>query len=767
MAVQLSPGINVSEVDLTTIVPAVSTSVGAIAGLFRWGPVGELTLVDSENSLVNRFGTPTNHNAETFFAAANFLSYSEALQVSRAANTSGAVAQGTANSPGANVATPNSTFILTSGNVTSLGITNGMFVTQTTNSSVMVTGALVNGIVNSTAFTLNTTTTSNTNVTLYFGWPATVYSAVGLESGSYSSNLVNQIVKNESHYATKDGQFDNGVAWVARYPGAMGNSLRVSVVDTANQYTSNVDIAQGNGSVTPTITITTGSNTGTVVIVGDTSGTIAGNVVTKLTVGDNMLVGNSAINQQYIKIAAVGSVVTNATASTFDITFATPYRLSATWTSNTIQRYWEFFNAVGVAPGQSSWQAARGNTSAQDELHVVVVDEDGLFTGTPGTILETFKGLSRATDAQNLDGSANYVKTVINDSSRYIWWAAARTNAPVNTAISLTSSSATAPGNYNLVLGTDGLTEANVELSTLANAWDFFNSVENVDISIAIQGKPRGGTTTVNGQTVTEFQLANYLIDNLIAIRKDCVVAISPEKSMALNNFGSEAASLKNWRGAIHDSSYAILDTGYAYQYDRYNDLYRWIPLCGDIAGLMARTDHTNDAWWSPAGFNRGQIKNKIKLPWNPSKAERDVLYANGINPIVSFRGQGIVLYGDKTLQSKPSAFDHINVRRLFIVLEKAISEAAKYSLFEFNDSFTRAQFKNLVTPYLRTIQGRRGITDFLVVCDETNNTPDVIDANQFVGDIYIKPARSINYIQLNFVAVGTGVQFSQVVGQF
>jgi len=228
-----------------------------------------------------------------------------------------------------------------------------------------------------------------------------------------------------------------------------------------------------------------------------------------------------------------------------------------------------------------------------------------------------------------------------------------------------------------------------------------------------------------------------------------------------------EADTLVAWRDAISDSSYAVMDSGYKYQYDRYNDIYRWIPLNGDIAGLCARTDQTNDAWWSPAGFNRGQIKNVIKLAYNPRKAERDILYPNGINPVVAFPGQGTILYGDKTLQAKPSAFDRINVRRLFIVLEKAISRAAKYSLFEFNDSFTRAQFKNLVVPYLRSVQGRRGITDFLVVCDDTNNTPQIIDSNQFVGDIYIKPARSINFIQLNFIAVGTGVQFSEVVGKF
>jgi len=294
-----------------------------------------------------------------------------------------------------------------------------------------------------------------------------------------------------------------------------------------------------------------------------------------------------------------------------------------------------------------------------------------------------------------------------------------------------------------------------------------FGSTEDVDISMVLQGRPIGGTTAINGETITNYQLANYLIDNLAETRKDCIVLISPDKDKVINNNGNEATSLRNWRGAIHSSSYAVMDSGYKYMYDRYNDVYRWIPMNGDIAGLCVPTDNTNDAWWSPAGFNRGQIKNVVKLAYNPKQADRDLLYSNNINPVVTFPGQGTVLYGDKTLTSKPSSFDRINVRRLFIVLEKAISVAAKSSLFEFNDAFTRAQFKNLVNPYLRNIKGRRGITDFLVVCDETNNTGEVIDRNEFVGDIYIKPARSINFIQLNFVAVRSGVQFSEVVGQF
>ena len=449
------------------------------------------------------------------------------------------------------------------------------------------------------------------------------------------------------------------------------------------------------------------------------------------------------------------------------LSFQDPYRLRQDYTSNTIQRYWEFFNALESAPGQSDYVTINGNTSANDELHVVVVDDGGGFTGTPGTVLEVYKGLSRATDAKNNDGSTNYYKDVINDASQYIWWANDRASAASNTSINIASANTSAPANMKMRFGSDGQNEEIASLSILGAAYDLFASPEDIDISLVMQGKPIGGSTVVNGETISKYQLANYIIDNICEVRKDCIALVSPDISKVLNNVGREAVSLKNWRGAVRNTSYAVLDSGYKYQYDRYNDIYRWIPLNGDIAGLCVRTDNTNDAWWSPAGFNRGNIKNVVKLSWNPRKAERDILYSNGVNPVVTFPGQGTVLFGDKTLQAKPSAFDRINVRRLFIVLEKAISTSAKFSLFEFNDAFTRAQFKNLVTPYLRTIQGRRGITDFLVVCDETNNTPQIIDTNQFVGDIYIKPARSINFIQLNFVAVGTGVQFSEVVGKF
>lgn len=853
MAFQLSPGVNITEIDLTTVVPAVATSDGAFAGVFRWGPIGERVLIDSENLLVQRFAKPTNFNAETFFTAASFLSYANRLYVSRAADTDGST-------PVVNsITTSSSNAVYLASNTT--GIQVGMYVTQTSNSTILNSvGTAVSVVaVNSSSFTLTkNAAAANTNLVLYFARPDSAYTAVALDNVSTGANasakvanLVNQIVKNQNDYINIEGNFDSDIVYVAKYPGAMGNSLRVAVCDTATAFSSNINVS--NSTVNTAIDFRIGSDAATVKFLGSSNAS-ANTVASNISIGDQILSGNSSIGYQYLQVRSItvnstyvntatigfdgntdvnsnlnfitisnnpytnGDIVTYANvagnsavtglssgnyyvveanstgiklstgpyASAIDITataaangtligntntlvigFEDPYRLRLNYVSNTITRNWEFFNTVETAPGQSNYVLLNGNTSANDEMHVVVVDDGGEFTGTPGTILEVYKGLSRATDSKNGDGSTNYYKDVINQNSGYIWFANDRSNAPSNTALNLISANNSAPLNIRMTLGADGSDEANVSLGVLGSAYDLFASAEDVDISLVLQGKPIGGTTVVNGTTVQNHQLANYIIDNICEIRKDCVALVSPDKNLVLNAFGSEALNLVAWRGALHSTSYAVMDTGYKYMYDRYNDIYRWIPLNGDIAGLCVRTDNTNDAWWSPAGFNRGQIKNLVKLAYNPRKAERDVLYKNGVNPVVTFPGQGTVLFGDKTLQAKPSAFDRINVRRLFIVLEKAISVAAKYSLFEFNDAFTRAQFKNLVIPYLRTVQGRRGITDFLVVCDDTNNTPQIIDTNQFVGDIYIKPARSINFIQLNFIAVGTGVQFSEVVGRF
>lgn len=694
MPFQLSPGVNVTEIDLTTVVPAVATSDGAIAGIFNWGPVAERILIDSETKLVNTFGKPNSNTAETFFTAANFLGYSNRLYVVRSADT----------------------------------------------------------------------TNSNSS----YG----AYNAIG--NSAPVANIIAEVVKNSNDY-NSHAAFDANTRFIAKYPGAIGNSLKVSVCDTTNQFSGSI---YADGSLVSNtlydhtvlqINATIGSNAVAFTSFNSDanvakSSAYLTSVVQSITTGDLVKLGNSSIGYQYTSLASNSVLSTNATHSLMTVYFNDKYQLSTDFVSNTtvnpsVNRFWEYSNVVDGAPSQTDYVANFGNTAAVDGMHVVVVDSLGKFTGIPGQVLETYQNVSRATDSKTTGGATNYYKNIINQNSKFIWVGNDRGGASSNTAASVATATDVSTARYFFNGGSDGYTESTASLAVLANGYDMFASAEDVDVSIVLQGKPIGGSSNT--------QLANYLIDNIAEVRKDCVVVITPDDAVVVANPGNEATAIVGWRNQIHDSSYAILDSGYKYQYDRYNDVYRYIPSNGDVAGLCARTDSTRDPWWSPAGFNRGQIKNVLRLRYNPTKADRDILYKNSVNPLVTFPGQGTVLFGDKTLQSKPSAFDHINVRRLFIVLEKAIATASKFTLFEFNDEFTRSQFKNLVTPYLRDVQGRRGITDFLVVCDATNNTPERIDRNEFWGDIYIKPARSINYIQLNFVAVSTGVQFSEVVGQF
>ena len=425
-----------------------------------------------------------------------------------------------------------------------------------------------------------------------------------------------------------------------------------------------------------------------------------------------------------------------------------------------------------VKPNLSSYASTYANAGAKDELHIAVIDQKGYITGTKNTVLEKFQYLSKASDAIGADGRSIYYQTVVNEGSNYIRWISHPTSATggnVNWGTKIVGPG----GNTSVVF--DGLTQSanalvNAGFMSLKNGADdqptggeistAFGLLENdeiYDISLVPTG-------AMNGTNV--ISVVNALTGE--GKRNDVVVFCSPDyddvkpgtidDTKATNVTGYRNTELNNL-----SSSYVVMDSGWKYQYDRYNDVYRWLPLNGDIAGLCARTDFTADPWFSPAGVNRGQIRNVVKLAFNPNKGQRDTLYKAGVNPVISSPGYGTILFGDKTLQIKPSAFDRINVRRLFIVLKKAITAAARAQLFEFNDSFTRAQFRNIVEPYLRDVKGRRGITDFKVVCDDTNNTGEVIDRNEFVADIYVKPARSINFITLNFIATKTGIDFSEV----
>ena len=638
MPFQVSPGVNVSEVDLSTVVPAVSTTEGAIAGVFKWGPADTRVLVDSEETLVARFGKPYGDlNPETFFSASNFLAYGNKLYVTR-------VVDGSAKNAGSN-------------------------------------------------------------------------GAVLIQNEDKIANVT--ISEATNHFQ-------------ARYPGLLGNSLQVSVCRSAGDYS---EAALFN------IDITSGANTGTA---------SANAEATNIKAGDILKVGNATTGIQHLEVSSVSDNTVNFTSKYTGVSDITG--LSAT-------KLWKYHDLVSGAPGTSDFATSKGG--AGDELHIVVLDEDGDITGVKGQVLEVFESISRASDAKTESGESNFYKDVIERSSDWIYAKNATALLTANTANNISAISSNNATYDSLSGGVDSAAEGSIAVANVAAGYDLYKSAEDVDVSLILAGKARGADA--NHFSV----LGKHLVDNIAESRKDCVVFISPDKGDVVENAGSELDDIKNFRNQFNNSSYAFLDSGYKYQYDKFNDVYRYIPLNGDIAGLAVRSDELRDAWFSPAGYNRGSIKNLVKLAFNPKKAERDGLYQSDINPVVTFPGQGTILFGDKTMLGKPSAFDRINVRRLFIVLEKAIATASKFSLFEFNDDFTRSQFRNLVEPFLRDIQGRRGIVDFRVVCDETNNTGEVIDRNEFVGDIYVKPSRSINFIQLNFVAVRSGVEFSEVVGQF
>src|SRR5210317_1129054 len=645
MAFQVSPGVLVQEKDLSRIIPAVSTSIGAFAGQFAKGPVDEIVAISSEQDLVDTFGKPNSSNFEYFFSAANFLAYSNALRVVRATNSS-------------------------------------------------LTNANTGG----------------------------------------SSLLIQNDDDYDNNYAS--GQA-NAVTFTAKSAGAWGNNLLVSTCPSANAYEQTLttsqqvdqaDLAVGDLTVDVDSDATSYLNVGDVI---EFSTTGAG---TDFDDGDKYRVTSIASTQ-------IGIVQHPRGSGGLKRAVADDAR---------IKRRWRYYDAVDGAPGTSGWTSDRSGSN--DEIHVVVIDEDGGVSGVPGTILETYSKVSKASDAKDPQGNDNYYPNVIYTKSQYIYWTKHNSSGSNwgNAASGTTFTSVTAPTSDSMSGGSNGST---VTAGQLKDAYDKFADSETVDVGLIIAG-PCDATHIENLITIAEA-------------RKDCVVFVSPERSDVVNvtNSNTQKSNVLSFYSSISSSSYAFFDSGYKYMYDRYNDVYRYVPLNGDMAGLAARTDLIADSWFSPAGFNRGVVRGAVKLAFNPTKTQRDELYPKRVNPVSTFPGQGTVLFGDKTGLSSPSAFDRINVRRLFITLEKAIATASKFQLFEFNDEFTRDNFRNIVEPFLREVQGRRGITDFLVVCDETNNTGEVIDRNEFIAEIFIKPARSINFITLQFIATRTGVSFDEVAG--
>ena len=658
MAFQVSPGVLVTEKDLTNIVPAVSTSSGGIVLTAAKGPIDEITTISSENELVDNFGKPNASNFEEWFSAANFLGYGNNLKVVRP-----------------------------------------------------ITG-IVNACVSGTAVIIKNTT-------------------------DYTDN-----------YNTGQGSVGS---WAAREAGTLGNSLQVSMCTNSTAFgphaMSGNLVADASAAIgDTTITVDDGSlmQVGDILEFGDTS------------------VYTSTPSGFYYKITGISThVLTIARFNPATGTTETGGLRHAVVDNAVIRRHWEYYFNFANPPTTTDDVSDAGGSL--DELHIAVIDEDGEISGTTGTILETFEGLSQASDAKTSTGASNYYRDVLYSQSKYIYWMdhestlANAGSAKKGQTFDQQGTNTFTVFKASLASGTDDYSITNAEVAT---AYEKFDDAENVDLSLLICG-PSQTSADATGDTK-----ATAVMD-IATSRKDCVAFISPARAdvVGVTNAITQTANVKSFADGLPSTSYASIDSGYKYMFDKYNDVYRYVPLNGDIAGLCARTDSVADAWFSPGGFNRGQIRGAVKLAFNPNQTQRDDLYKARVNSVVSFPGQGTVLFGDKTAQSKPSAFDRINVRRLFIVLEKAISTAAKFQLFEFNDEFTRAQFRNLVEPFLRDVQGRRGITDFSVVCDDTNNTGDVIDRNEFRADIYVKPTRSINFIQLNFIATRTGVAFSEVAG--
>ena len=819
MPFQLSPGVAVVEKDFTSIVPAVSSSIGAFAGAFPWGPVMEPSTVGSENELVRRFGKPNDSNFDSFFTAANFLSYTNNLLLVRAdaghlnavatqtggvqtisVTAAGSGYTSTAAAPAVTISTPDitgglqatATAVLSGGGITAIAVSTagaGYDSTPTVTitpasgdtgsgaaaTAVMTTPTISGSAVSGTGgqFTCTATTItvgdlitisgtiSGTATITGYSTPTTYKVSTITGSGSSVTGFTLTTVENSAITTTAG----TTTGWT--FSNTSQRTLASITVDTAGSgYKAAPTVSLSGGTPTTaatlgTVTVSSSTITGITIVANGSGYSSAPSVTVAAPPSGTTATASSTISTAGVKIMngedytstySAGAGVVGQWAAKYPGTLGNSLKVSMADSAGFTG--WTYAAEFDAAPATSTYAASVGGSG--DEVHVIVIDEDGLWTGTAGTILEKFAFLSKASDGKKSDGTNNYYKDAINSRSEYIWWmdhptAVTGTTSWGATAAGSTFKTLTAVQTVSLSGGTDDYALTDGEKQS---AFALFSNAEQYDVSLVMLGK---ASSTV----------AQYVISNICETRLDCIALISPERvsngDVIIGSTSTEIGYITGYRDALSSTSYAVMDSGSKYQYDRYNDKYRYIPLNGDVAGLCARTDYTNDPWFSPGGLNRGQIKNVVRLAVNPTKTQRDTLYKKGVNPVVTFPGEGTVLFGDKTLLAKPSAFDRINVRRLFIVMEKAIATAAKFQLFEFNDSFTRAQFKNLVEPFLRDVQGRRGITDFVVKCDESNNTGEVIDRNEFIADIFVKPNRSINFITLNFVAARSAINFSEI----
>lgn len=774
MPFALSPGVTVIEKDFSSIIPAVSTSAGAFAGAFSWGPIAEPTTVTSEDVLVERFGKPTDDNFKSFFSAANFLSYTNNLIVNRVdvsglrnavVAASGEVLDVQFSSYGSGYKPEHNTTVTFSAPETAGG--------TTATGTVVLSGGAVIGI------------TVATGGAGYLAAPTVTLSAPDVEGGQQAraiATITNGVVTAITLDSGYEGSGYLVAPTVTISNPPSGGTQAVATSSIATSSITKINITNGGSGylAAPTVTIAaynTGS-VGSVVAPTGVEAVLSANTGVKIKNAQDYLLNFRDYQQSVYGMfaakyaGALGNGIQVLLVDNAVYTWATQNG------SNALAKL--IVNSFPSAPGTSDQAAAKGISN--DELHVLVLDSArGTWSGIANNVLEKYTFLSKIKGVVRNDGTNLYYRDAINSGSKYVWVlntpSSVQINDPQNADWNLQIDSIAANTNLRDLKATPQLlvldggvddygvytvggpyadaAEAYAELqSATQTAFLQFTNTDLYDISLVVTGDV--STTT-----------ANVIIGDLIEVRKDCVGYFSPRAGDGpiIASGADGVAAIREYKANLTNSSYIVLDSGWKYQYDRYNDVYRWVPLNADIAGLCARTDYTADPWFSPGGFTRGQIKSVVKLGFNPGQVERDNLYKEGVNPVVTFPGQGTILFGDKTFTSKPSAFDRINVRRLFIVLEKAISTAAKFQLFEFNDDFTRAQFRNLVEPFLRNVQGRRGIVDFRVKCDATNNTGEVIDRNEFVASIFIKPNRSINFITLNFVAARSSVSFDEIGG--
>ena len=741
---QSSPGVVVQERDLTTITTLTTANTGVIAAPFELGPVEEIKNIGTERELVATFGEPNEYNYEYWYTAAQFLSYGGLLKAVR------------------------------------------------TDSS-----ALKNAVNTGTAVkikNLQDYETTYLNGSNTWKWAARTPGTKGNSIGIFITDAgADQIAVVPAPGSGNDHRFVSGEALSAT-SGAAGKVFKYSILLTVGSVVGS--FAAGS---TATISISGSAQTVDVLAydadngkieIGIPSGGITGIIADGQTItqGSNTAAISASGIERRVYIAKDKGSIDFAAADSIADTNSTAVSISSVRVEYDEREYLPSQKWVNVAPRPGTSSFATANGGFRDEMHILVIDVDGKITGNAGTLLERYIGVSKAVDGKSSVGEANYYVEVVQQKSEYIYWGEHETGLfDVDASSGVFGGASTV--SFDLFLSSTGSTDYPAGATTVGskgNATYYYRLESGADYAVG-SGEytvAQGDVTTAYGlledpesQTIdfiltgpsgADDAAALAKITALVSIveeRRDCMLFVSPRRGnlIGVSSAATQTDNLIAFFDQLPSSNYMVFDSGYKYIYDKYNDVYRYVPCNGDIAGLCLQTTEVSEPWFSPAGFQRGVIRNAIKLAYTPNKTQRDRLYSARVNPIVSFPGQGIVLFGDKTAQGFASAFDRINVRRLFLTIERVISGAAKAQLFEQNDETQRGFFLNIVEPYLRDVQGRRGVTDFLVKCDESNNPPESVDRGEFNAEIYVKPTRTINYITLTFVATRTGVAFTEV----